>query len=62
MVEYHLPRVIAETESIDTEKKEKESEVAQSCPALCDPRLLHPQDSPGKNTGVGCISFSIGSS
>ena len=23
---------------------------------LCDPmdRLLHPQDSPGKNTGVGC--------
>ena len=32
----------------------------QSCPTLCDPhrrqptRLLHPWDSPGKNTGVGC--------
>ena len=32
----------------------------QSCPTLCDPRrrqparLLCPQDSPGKNTGVGC--------
>ena len=31
-----------------------------SCPTLCDPmnssppRLLHPQDSLGKNTGVGC--------
>ena len=30
------------------------------CPTLCDPidrqptRLLHPWDSPGKNTGVGC--------
>ena len=23
-------------------------------------RLLHPWDSPGKNTGVGCISFSTG--
>ena len=36
-----------------------ESEVAQSCPTLCDPmdcslRLLHLWDSPGKNTGVGC--------
>ena len=37
-----------------------ESEVAQSCPTLCNPvdcslpRLLHPWDSPGKNTGVGC--------
>ena len=53
------------------------SEVAQSCPTLCDPvdcnysppgssvrgivqariqstRLLHPWDSPGKNTGVDC--------
>ena len=36
-----------------------EGEVAQSCPTLCDPmdcsptRLLHPWDSPGKNTGVG---------
>ena len=44
--------------------------VAQSCPTLCDPmdcsppwgglhpsmdpRLPHPGDSPGKNTGVGC--------
>ena len=33
----------------------------QSCPTLCDPmdymqptRLLNPQDSPGKNIGVGC--------
>ena len=32
----------------------------QSCPTLCDPRdgspprLRHPGDSPGKNTGVGC--------
>ena len=29
----------------------------QSCQTLCDPidsRLLHPWDSPGKNTGVGC--------
>ena len=28
----------------------------QSCPTLCYPtdRLLHPWDSPGKNTGVGC--------
>ena len=36
----------------------------QSCPTLCDPRdgspprLHRPWDSPGKNTGVGCISFS----
>ena len=38
-----------------------ESEVAQSCPTLqprgLQPtRLLHPWDSPGKNTGVGCHS------
>ena len=31
----------------------------QSCPTLCNPRqqptrLLHPWNSPGKNTGVGC--------
>ena len=27
----------------------------QSCPTLCDPtRLLHPWDSPGRNTGVSC--------
>ena len=36
------------------------SEVAQSCPTLCDPmdcsltRSLRPWDFPGKNTGVGC--------
>src|SRR5574340_1213669 len=37
-------------------QSESESEVAQSCPTLCDPmdiRLLCPWDSPGKNTGVG---------
>ena len=32
--------------------------VAQSCPTLCNPvepsRHLHPWNSPGKNTGVGC--------
>ena len=34
--------------------------VAQSCPALCDPMDCHPaissvhEDSPGKNTRVGC--------
>ena len=33
---------------------EKESEVAQSCPTLCDPGLLRPWDSPGKSAGVGC--------
>ena len=32
----------------------------QSCPTLCDPRrqptrLPRPWDSPGKNTGVGCL-------
>ena len=37
-----------------------DSEVAQLCPALCDPvvlqptRLLCPWDSPGRSTGVGC--------
>ena len=37
-----------------------ESEVAQSCPTLCDPpglqptRLLSPRDFPGNTTGVGC--------
>ena len=33
------------------------SEVAQSCPTLCDPmdtRLLHPWDFLGTSTGVGC--------
>ena len=34
-----------------------ESEVAQSCPTLCDPidtRLLRPWDFLGESTGVGC--------
>ena len=38
-------------------KVKSESEVAQSCPTLCDPmdgRLRNPWDFPGKNTGVGC--------
>ena len=36
------------------------AKLLQPCPTLCDPidgrttRLLHPWDSPGKNTGVGC--------
>ena len=37
--------------------KEKESEIAQSCPNLSETmeprRLLHPWDFPGKNTRVG---------
>ena len=45
--------------------------VTQSCPTLCNQlfahglqhsRLLGPWDSPGKETGVGCISFSRESS
>ena len=38
--------------------------LTQLCPNLCNPMdcLLHPWDFPGKNTGVGCISFSRGSS
>ena len=34
----------------------RESEVAQSCPTLCDPVncSLCPWDSSGKNTGMGC--------
>ena len=41
-------------------KVKSESEVVQSCPTPSDPhglqptRLLHPWDSPGKSTGVGC--------
>ena len=35
--------------------------VSKPCPTLCDPvdytRLLHPWDSPGKNTGVGWVPF-----
>ena len=45
-------------------KKVKESEVAQSCPTLCDPMAnslgphgLHsPWNSPGQSTGVGSLS------
>ena len=52
---------------IDVKQKWKLAAAAkslQSCPTLCDPidgqptRLCHPWDSPGKNTGVGCHSFS----
>ena len=38
-------------------KRKNKSEVAQSCPTLCDPmdtRLLRPWDFLGKSTGVGC--------
>ena len=35
--------------------------VTQSCQALCHPAgLLCPQDSPGKNTGVGCYALRQG--
>ena len=33
---------------------ESESEVAQSCPTLCDPVDCSPWDSPGKNMAMGC--------
>ena len=36
--------------------------VAQSCPALGPRGLSSPWDSPGQDTGVGCSSFSGGSS
>ena len=42
-----------------------ESEVAQLCPTLCHPmdtRLIHPWDSLGKNTGVGCLFLLQGTS
>ena len=41
------------------------SEVAQSCPTLCDPmdtRLLHPWDFLGKTTGVDCHFLLQGTS
>ena len=41
------------------------SEVAQSCPTLCDPmdtRLLCPWDFLGKSTGVGCRFLLQGTS
>ena len=55
-----LQRAVKRREAKSKGKKEerkKESEVAQSCPTLCNPmdtRLLHPWDFPGKSTGVGC--------
>ena len=48
-----IERVLGDVE------KESESEVAQSCPVLCDPMdckpttLLGPWDFPGESTGVG---------
>ena len=43
------------------EMEKSESEVAQSCPTLCDPMdcslagsSIRPWDFPGKRTGVGC--------
>ena len=45
---------------LQTDSQQSESEVAQSCPTLCDPhqlqttRFLCPWDFPGKNTEVGC--------
>ena len=33
------------------------AKLLQSCPTLCDP-IDSPWDSPGKNTEVGCHSFS----
>ena len=48
---------------------ESESEVAQSCPTLCDPMdcslpgfSVHPWDFPGKSTGMGCHFLLRGSS
>ena len=54
-------------EQMKDRKKESESEVTQLCLTLrphrlWPARLLRPWDSPGKNTGVGAISFSRGSS
>ena len=52
---YYHPAYLAYMQS------ESESEVAQSCPTLCDPmdtRLLRPWDFLGKSSGVGCFSFS----
>ena len=34
--------------------------VTQLCPTLCDPRLLCPWDSPGKNARVGCHALLQG--
>ena len=46
---------------MDKEEKKK-SEVAQSCPALFDTRLLRPWDFLGKSTGVGCHFLLQGTS
>ena len=48
-------------------KRGRKSEVALSCPTprphgLWPTRLLHPRDSPGKSTGVGCHFLLQGSS
>ena len=46
-------------------KKSEWSEVAQSCPTLCDPmdtRLLRPWGFLGKSTGVGCHFLLQGTS
>ena len=46
-------------------KRKNKSEVAQSCPTLCDPmdtRLLCPWDFLGKSTGVGCRFLLQGTS
>ena len=43
-------------------QSQSQSEVAQSCPTLCDPmdtRLLRPWDFLGKSTGVGCHCFRV---
>ena len=45
---------------VERKKEKKESEVAQSCPTLCDPMDCRlpgssgPWNFPGKDTGVGC--------
>ena len=44
------------------ESVQKEKKVTQSCLTLCNPSLLYPWDFPGKSTGMGCHSFSRGSS
>ena len=42
------------TQNAGLDEAQSESEVAQSCPSLCDPWTKSPWDFPGKNTGVGC--------
>jgi len=63
-----LQRAVKRREAKSKGKKEerkKESEVAQSCPTLCNPmdtRLLHPWDFLGKSTEVGCHFLLQGTS